>query len=131
LETIRQAFFTAASDEDLIAICGLRSGYSQVDSLSTFRAYQAAAMARRAEFAFWPHTKLEYFNNGKRQLEDCISKSRNLETVFLRYTIQSRVPGILGYNSNLDEDRRFINANIHSTSLPPKVIEQIKAVLKD
>jgi len=56
-----------------------------------------------------PVAKLKYFNEGKIYLEKAIAQaSNNVELHFLRFTIQTNLPGFLGYKSNIEEDRSFI-----------------------
>lgn len=68
--------------------------------------------------------KLRYFRTGRDQLEMAISRKPNhLELTFLRLTIQSNLPGILGYSDNLENDKRFVRD--HYTEAPPLLKKRI------
>lgn len=76
------------------------------------KAYNAASMMIMAKFIKNPLSKLASFNKGKKKLELCIKyKPRNIELLFLRFSIQSESPSFLGYNSNLNDDKNMIFQN--------------------
>lgn len=59
--------------------------------------------------------KGKFFSSGKGILEEAISKdSKNIELIFLRYTIQYNVPGFLGYDDNLEEDRAYLEKAVQT-----------------
>jgi len=71
--------------------------------------YRGGATMLMAKHAFNPFSKLSYFKKGKNMLENAIEADRNnIELRFLRYTIQTNVPGFLNYNSDKNIDRTFI-----------------------
>lgn len=66
-------------------------------------AYVAALESVKSKHAFWPFTKLKYFNKSMEIFNKAISKEPNsLEIRFLRFTILHYVPAILGHS----EERR-------------------------
>lgn len=72
-------------------------------------AYKAAATMMKAEFTSFPNEKLEFFNLGKRQLEQCLSTNPwNTECRFIRLTLQCKSPWFLGYHDNISEDAQVI-----------------------
>ncbi|MCB0824227.1 MAG: hypothetical protein KDC09_16135 [Bacteroidales bacterium] len=71
-------------------------------------AYKGAAQTTLANCKKTPFSKLSVFNEGKDDLEKAIQEDPdNVEIRFLRYTIQTNIPGFLNYN-NKEEDRKFI-----------------------
>jgi hypothetical protein len=66
-----------------------------------------------AKHAFNPFSKLSYFKKGKLMLESAIKADQtNVELRFLRYTIQTNVPGFLNYSSDKNLDRTFITQSL-------------------
>lgn len=81
--------------------------------------YHASATMQKAQYSFWPTAKLKYFKRGKKMLEAFIkSHPDNIEARYVRYLVQSEIPGILGYNDDMDEDYAYILSNIANTQLP-------------
>jgi hypothetical protein len=72
-------------------------------------AYEGALLMKKASLVGNPKDKLSLMKEGKNKLETTISKNpTNIEYYFLRYMIQDNAPSFLGYNSNLESDRKKI-----------------------
>jgi len=72
-------------------------------------AYEGALLMKKADLVGNPKDKLSFMKEGKNKLETTISKNpSNIEYRFLRYMIQDNAPSFLGYNSNLEDDRKKI-----------------------
>ncbi len=81
---------------------------------STRIAYYAAAEMSAAQYKINPASKLKLFNSGKQLLEKCVEKdSLNIEIRYIRYTIQTQVPGFLGYNKQINNDRFYLIQNLN------------------
>lgn len=81
--------------------------------------YLASAKMQRAKYAFFPHKKLTYFNEGKKLLENYIQHNpKNIEARYVRLLVQSQAPFFLGYNSQINDDAAFVLKNISSSGLP-------------
>jgi hypothetical protein len=79
--------------------------------------YRGAAGMVMARHAANPYVKLRYFNRGRDMLEGAIARDRNNpELRYLRYTIQFNVPPFLGYNTHMEEDKRFLQTKLHALS---------------
>lgn len=75
-------------------------------------AYRGAITAAMAGYSKDKKEKIKLFSTGKKMLEQSItSDSSNIETRFLRYTVQSNCPKALGYNKQLKSDKEFILKN--------------------
>ena len=60
-----------------------------------------------------PFTKLSYFNKGKNILESSIkSYPHNVELRFLRYAVQAKVPAILLYFNDMEDDKEVLDEYI-------------------
>ena len=97
--------------------------------------YLASAIMQKAKYAFFPTSKLKYFNRGKSLLENFIQiNPDNLEARYVRVLVQSEIPYILGYKNNIKSDVKFIKSRINSSKLPSDfqeiILFNIEVVLK-
>ncbi|MCX6295046.1 MAG: hypothetical protein NTX97_03090 [Bacteroidetes bacterium] len=118
-----------------ISLDGLRREYQQVnkDSASCAKlykkiiksnsadlvtiAYRGAITASMANYPKNKMDKLKIFNSGKKLIEQSIAAdSSNIETRFLRFTIQSYCPKALGYSKQITSDKNFILKNYSAVS---------------
>jgi hypothetical protein len=75
--------------------------------------YKAVIWFLWANYYLNPLEKWKCFNKGKKELEALINENKNnSELRFLRLTIQENIPSFLGYNSNREEDKYFLNQNL-------------------
>jgi hypothetical protein len=93
--------------------------YVKVNQLSptdnVVLAYKGAITAAKANFARQKEEKLKLFSAGKKMLEESIAKdTANVELRFLRFTIQSGAPKMLGYHKQLQSDKNYILSNFAS-----------------
>jgi hypothetical protein len=123
----RMLFQKSAADE---TACKKLMSLVNTNGDGTITAYRACATMMMANHCFNPFIKLSYFNKGKAILEKCIAfESSNIETRFLRFTIQSSSPNFLGYNRSIQEDKIFLINNI--SGLPdPELKQMIISFLK-
>lgn len=71
--------------------------------------YLGATKMLLAKFAYWPNTKYALFVEGKTFLESAIRLDpKNLELLYLRYSIQLNSPDFLGYSQNKESDRKIL-----------------------
>lgn len=83
-------------------------------------AYLGVATAMQAQVTSSIPDKIKYFNDGKSKIEEAVSKDpTNMEVRFLRFSIQSEVPAILGYNNQVDEDFNLILKNLQGGQFVP------------
>lgn len=113
LSDVRLLFQKSANNEDSCKkLMTILNQYNESNS-STLAAYKACATMMMANYCFNPISKLSYFNEGKSLLEKCIAKeSSNIETRYLRFTVQSSSPSFLGYNKSIKEDKDFLINNL-------------------
>lgn len=82
---------------------------------STAMGYYALATMLQAKLYGNPFTKLSYFNKGKKILEASIQDhSENVELRFLRFAVQTEVPGILLYFDKIDEDKTMLDQYLNN-----------------
>ena len=107
VEQYRDLYFSARGDEGIKAYYNAVSSVQETNALVT--AYKGVGIAMYAEIAKEVSSKLDYFNKGKALIEKAIQKDfYNPEIRFLRYSVQSEVPWVVGYSSNLEEDAKII-----------------------
>ena len=114
LESIRANYKKAVSDKKLCLkmIKGLGAGTESSVHLSYLGAFQMIW----AKHIINPISKLKTFNTGKKKIEDAVlAAPNNLEIRILRLSIQKNSPAFLGYNKNIEEDQKFIQANNKTT----------------
>lgn len=80
----------------------------------------------QAKHSYNPINKISFFNTGKKMLDDAISLDKsNIEIRFLRYISQKKIPKILGYYQNLEEDEVFLRRH-YAKSDDRLLVEEIK-----
>ncbi|REJ82966.1 MAG: hypothetical protein DWQ44_02300 [Bacteroidetes bacterium] len=78
-------------------------------------AYRGATMMISASHAMNPISKWRLFVSGRDSLEKAVvMDNKNTEIRFLRFSIQSNAPLFLGYNGNIQEDKKAIISGISS-----------------
>ncbi|MGE0638001.1 MAG: hypothetical protein AB7G44_05625 [Bacteroidia bacterium] len=81
----------------------------KADGTDVLSGYAGGVTMLMAKSTANPFSKMEYFKDGKKLLEDAISNNKNdIELRFLRFAIQDNLPSMLGYNENLEEDKSYI-----------------------
>lgn len=74
-----------------------------------YAGYRGALHMLKAQHAYIPTSKLQYFNQGKSMIESAIKAAPNeMELLFLRFTIQTNCPSFLGYNTTIISDKNKI-----------------------
>lgn len=109
LKTLRAEFQKVDSEEDIDKILAFNVGGFGQGEQQLVNAYQAAGTCMMANYVFSPKSKLNYFNQGKAQLEDLIEESKDVEKVYLRLLIQLNVPKILNYHKNIEGDIQYLH----------------------
>ena len=90
-------------------------------------AYEGAAEASSAACASFPLSKLKRFNQGKSKINQAVlNEPDNPEIRFIRYSIQSKAPAFLGYNTEIENDLDFLINTLteNETSLEDEYLKQ-------
>lgn len=112
LETVRIEFQGIKSEADIEKLLAFDNNNVKASELQVIKAYQAAGTCMMANYVFSPISKLKYFNEGKKNLEELISREKEVENVYLRLLLQLNVPHMLNYHKNIDEDVAFLDASL-------------------
>ncbi len=112
LKTLRKEFQQVDSEEDIDKILAFNSIGIGQSELQIINAYQAAGTCMMANYVSSPMSKLQYFNQGKAELEELIENNKGVEKVYLRLLIQLNVPKILNYHKNIEGDIRYLQEHM-------------------
>lgn len=86
---------------------------TDISGHNTLLGYKGAVELGMARHDSNPFKKMSYFSDGKKHLEEAISKDHeNIELRFLRLTIQVHLPTFLGYSDNIESDKVFVLNNL-------------------
>jgi hypothetical protein len=76
--------------------------------------YIATLHALKAVHSWNPYNKIKYLNRAERDYKQAVTiDPHNMEIRFMRFSVEHNVPGWLGYNKNLDDDRKTIIQQLH------------------
>lgn len=116
LSQIRGLYQRAAEDET-VGKKLLKSTEAFDENNPVFFGYYGAAHMMMAKHVINPFSKMSHFNKGKKIYTRAIQLApENIELRFLRFAVQSKTPGFLGYKENLEEDKNFLLSQIKEVS---------------
>ncbi|MBN1300705.1 MAG: hypothetical protein JW995_05780 [Melioribacteraceae bacterium] len=109
IEKLRVTYYSGVENEDYIdslkTIITKNFGENISRYPALILAYHAGIEALKSKHSFWPFTKMTYLNDSMDIFEKAITNEpENLEIRFMRYSILYFVPGILGYESEEQND---------------------------
>lgn len=106
---VRELYKEAAHNKDKVEVFyELVSSVEKEDDVALV-AYKGAALSLKAKYAKGIKNKTNGFKEGVEWVEYAIQKQpQAIEPRFVRLTIQENSPAILGYKSNIDEDKALI-----------------------
>jgi hypothetical protein len=124
IKDVRIMLHSATTNEEAcIKLINLLGPYNETNNPLLF-GYRGGATMLMAKHVFNPFSKLSYFKKGRSMLETAIKvEKNNIELRFLRYSIQTNVPGFLNYNSDKNSDRAFLSSSI--TRLKDQELQKI------
>lgn len=126
LNYVRQNYKLATQDKKTCK--NILQKLENQSNTGTALAYYGALQSVWAKHATNPIEKLSTFRKGKKNIDAAVQqKPDNIEIRFLRYSVQKESPSFLGYKSNMDDDRRFLQRNLQNAdNLPLKdMIQQV------
>ena len=94
-------------------------------------AYTGYAEALKAKHAWNPYYKLKYVKDAERWFAEAVKlRPHQVEIRFLRFSVEYYVPGLLGYNKHLDEDRAEIIGLLHKRMCARADRETVLAIIR-
>jgi hypothetical protein len=112
LMKMRSEFQEISSEADIKKFLDFEYENTDVNEIQLIEAYQATATCMLANYVFSPVSKLKYFNEGKEKLEELILARKGVENVYLRLLLQLKVPQILSYYKNIEEDVAYLESSL-------------------
>ncbi len=112
LGVIRSNFQEISSEEDIKKIQNFAVDSAEVSEQQIIKAYQAAGTCMLANYVFSPMSKLKYFNQGKKQLDELIFAEKEVENIYLRLLLQLNVPKTLNYHDDIENDISYLSGNL-------------------
>ena len=115
LDRIRVLYKHAVSNKDSCdKLIKVLDEYNPENNL-LLAGYKGCAKMIMAKYVLNPISKYSYFSEGKTMLEKCIKNDKfNLELRFLRFSIQTNLPGFLGYKDSINADKTFLMESVKS-----------------
>lgn len=118
INQLRKDYNSINSEEKLEQFIKKYKSYSCDKSIP----YLASATMMRAQYAFSPIRKLNYFNTGKAKLEEYIKDNpASIDARYVRIMIQGTIPAFLNYKSDLKYDIKFVKENIERSDLTNEI----------
>ncbi|MBK6729586.1 MAG: hypothetical protein IPG60_01040 [Bacteroidetes bacterium] len=115
LDDIRRNYQLAVDDKSICRSMIDQLGENTQDNVQL--AYRGAFQTIWANHTYNPVSKFNTFNAGKDNIEKAVTLSpNNVEIIFIRYSIQKNIPSFLGYKSNMQSDRKFLQNNLNNIS---------------
>jgi hypothetical protein len=98
---------------------------------TTNRAYLGAVKALMAEVVTNPYTKLSYFNDGKKLIDQAIKMDpKNAELRYLRFMIQQNTPDFLNYSDDINADFEILKREFENTTTRTSWMKELSEYLK-
>lgn len=128
LDYVRANYDKAVTDKKL---CNqMIEDLKEAEQTPLFLAYLGALQTIWANHIFSPISKLNTFNQGKKNIEKAVSADKdNAEIRFIRLSVQKNAPSFLGYNSMIKTDEAFLKT--HRTKITSELVQsKIDILLK-
>jgi len=131
LKKMRELFPQINKNEEAAKALKEIARKSQTVPVALKTAYHAAGVMASAKYKINPASKLSLFNQGKKELENTFATdSNNIEIRYIRLVIQTNVPSILGYKSDIARDKTQLKAKLASVrTADPELYSTIYAYL--
>jgi len=127
LKEIRSLYPQAVESSEITS--KIEGKLSSVTSSSKpiLKAYKGAVLTLKAKFSKKKSEKKEFFKEGAALIESAVKDdSSNIETRYIRMSVQGNSPKFLGYHKDIEEDKQFILNNYAAISS-----KELKEIVKD
>lgn len=113
LDLVRTLFVAAATEKK--SADELVKMLSKVNDASSpvLISYKGVSQMMMAKYGINPISKMSNFRKGKKLIELAAEKAPgNLEVRYLRFAIQTQLPGFLNYDDSIKEDKNFLLSRV-------------------
>jgi len=114
LSELRDLYYRAAENKE--SAFRLSAMLKTVDtrSPSILVCYKGVSEMLEAKYLINPFNKLSKFKNGRKLIEHAVKANpHEIEIRFLRFCIQTNLPGFLGYKDHIKGDKAFLIAQVN------------------
>ncbi len=131
LQEIRSLFY--AAEKSKTSFHKLSKIMKEVDTRSApvMVCYKGVTEMMGAKYTISPFTKMSHFKKGKVYIEQAVEMDpKALEIRFLRFSIQTNLPGFLGYNNEIETDKQILLTGLQSVTdkdLKYKIIQYLSS----
>jgi hypothetical protein len=109
LHKLRQLFYLSLENNSASKEFLHETATIQQSSAPVLIGFKALSHFMYCKYLLNPFSKLSHFTEGKNLLEYAIHKSPdNIELIYFRFTIQTNVPSLLGYSSDIVQDKKCL-----------------------
>ncbi|TDQ11595.1 hypothetical protein [Pedobacter metabolipauper] len=114
LSELRDLFYRSATDKDSAEQFSRLLSPVHTKSSPLLVCYKGVAEMMEAKYGYNPFSKFSRFKKGRSYIEHAIKQDpENPEMRFLRFSIQTNLPSILGYNDDIDKDKLFLLSKVN------------------
>ena len=113
LHRVRSKFFQATRSQKVLNEVSSILKEEDNSNAPVLMAYQGAIEAIGAKFVWSPYSKLQHLKRGMRLINRSLEDSPDdIEIRFLRFLVEHHIPAVAGIDTHLDQDKKFIMANL-------------------
>lgn len=92
--------------------------------------YIGTLQALKAKHHWNPYYKLKYVKDAQKTFAKAIAADpHNMEIRFLRFSVDHKLPGLLGYNKNMEEDKNEILSQLAKKNYPPADKDMVVTII--
>jgi len=128
---LRKKFYASIDDAPAakLFLSELESVKGELEPIQ--KGYKAAIRMVMAKHVLNPYNKFKYFLDGKNELEAAILiNPKDIELRLIRFAIQSNVPGFLGYNSEIKNDKQFLMDSLQKLKKQKEADAELIKIMK-
>ncbi|MEJ2881215.1 hypothetical protein [Pedobacter sp. GR22-6] len=131
VQDLRKLFY--AAENSRTAYQKLAASVAGIDTKSApiLVCYKGVTEMMAAKYTLNPFSKMSSFRKGKSLLEKAVKQDpEHPEIRFLRFSVQTNLPGFLGYDEHIQEDKQALLKqlpNIEDKDLKNKVIQYLSS----
>lgn len=106
---LREMFFKASQNEQEANRMSMHLDTLQIQEKYVLMGYQAASKFLLSKYAINPYHKWTLFKQGRNLMEKAVvSLPQDIEIRYLRFTIQTHLPRMLGYDEGIEPDKKML-----------------------